>query len=237
MKLCVSPVTSSFKVAITSNGKVEPFVEKGSNKYFLNENNGFDITVSTEDNMTSDDMRNLCLWSNMDGDEVTYKKIKQHIDNVRDACWTTDDGKKSGVRLGNQTGLYTETYINKSNSWFDSVDAAEKDIVTSMIVYREHFNLPADEYTIYWNGNTPYFEIVGADKHVAKPHNRCVTVFVWDSTGTYRLAILYTVPDSKVHSAIEQFAVAHYHNKYPAECECWHWDKTELRYIPQAQIN
>lgn len=156
VKLCVSPVTSSFKVAITSNGKVEPFVEKGSNKYFLNENNGFDITVSTEDNMTSDDMRNLCLWSNMDGDEVTYKKIKQHIDNVRDACWTTDDGKKSGVRLGNQTGLYTETYINKSNSWFDSVDAAEKDIVTSMIVYREHFNLPADEYTIYWNGNTPY---------------------------------------------------------------------------------
>lgn len=82
-----------------------------------------------------------------------------------------------------------------------------------------------------------HFEIVGADKHVAKPHNRCVTVFVWDSTGTYRLAILYTVPDSKVHSAIEQFAVAHYHNKYPAECECWHWDKTELRYIPQAQIN
>lgn len=82
-----------------------------------------------------------------------------------------------------------------------------------------------------------HFEIVGADKHVAKSHNRCVTVFVWDSTGTYRLAILYTVPDSKVHSAIEQFAVAHYHNKYPAECECWHWDKTELRYIPQAQIN
>lgn len=33
-----------------------------------------------------------------------------------------------------------------------------------------------------------HFEIVGADKHVAKPHNRCVTVFVWDSTGTYRLA-------------------------------------------------
>lgn len=114
VKLCVSPVTSSFKVAITSNGKVEPFVEKGSNKYFLNENNGFDITVSTEDNMTSDNVQKLCLWSGFTNNEATYQKI---VSKLREGCWSL----KSDVTVD-----WTTIRQSVWGDWKDSETEAEK---------------------------------------------------------------------------------------------------------------
>lgn len=114
VKLCVSPVTSKFEVAMTSNGKVEPFVEKGNNKYFLNENNGFDITVSTEDNMTSDNVQKLCLWSGFTNNEATYQKI---VSKLREGCWSL----KSDVTVD-----WTTIRQSVWGDWKDSESEAEK---------------------------------------------------------------------------------------------------------------
>lgn len=114
VKLCVSPVTSKFEVAMTSNGKVEPFVEKGNNKYFLNENNGFDITVSTEDNMTSDNVQKLCLWSGFTNNEATYQKI---VSKLREGCWSL----KSDVTVD-----WTTIRQSVWGDWKDSETEAEK---------------------------------------------------------------------------------------------------------------
>lgn len=80
-----------------------------------------------------------------------------------------------------------------------------------------------------------HFEVAGANVTYQKELVKKVTIFVWDTTRSYRVAVLNAVPDIAIHTAIEQYAVAHYEKGFPAECENWYWDKKtgKLMYCPQ----
>lgn len=44
------------------------------------------------------------------------------------------------------------------------------------------------------------------------------------------MAVLNAVPDRAIHTAIEQYAYAHYEKGFPAECENWYWNKKKTNW-------
>lgn len=92
-----------------------------------------------------------------------------------------------------------------------------------------------NELTICRDCKRWHFEIAGANVTYQKAEIKKVTIFVWDNTQSYRMAVLNAVPDRAIHTAIEQYAYAHYEKDFPAECENWYWNKKEnkLVYCPQ----
>ena len=89
-----------------------------------------------------------------------------------------------------------------------------------------------NELTICRDCKRWHFEIAGANVTYQKAEIKKVTIFVWDNTQSYCMAVLNAVPDREIHTAIEH---AHYEKGFPAECENWYWNKKEnkLVYCPQ----
>lgn len=92
-----------------------------------------------------------------------------------------------------------------------------------------------NELTICRDCKRWHFEVAGANVTYQKAEIKKVTIFVWDNTKSYHMAVLNAVPDRAIHTAIEQYAYAHYEKGFPAECENWYWNKREnkLVYCPQ----
>lgn len=71
-----------------------------------------------------------------------------------------------------------------------------------------------NELTICRDCKRWHFEIAGANITYQKAEIKKVTIFVWDNTQSYCMAVLNAVPDREIHTAIEQYA---YHEAKQAE--------------------